>query len=225
MKKKGRGRAVQGTDALMSSAGDVVTDASTRPGRWRSGMESRRRILEASRSLFVRQGYRRATLRAIAAEAGVDPAMVHYFFGTKKRLFTSAMKATERPGSRLAPLIEMGLGDLGPRLVRQFLEAWDGGFEPLFSLARSTPDDEESASMLRIFLERDVRAPLARAIGGADADLRAGLAVTHLTGLAAARYLIGLEPIASATADELVLWLGPVLQRCLTIATPGSPAF
>lgn len=185
-------------------------------------MQSRQRILDAARSRFAGEGYDRTTVRAIAEDARVDPAMVYYFFGSKDRLFAAAMKLPGSPREPLASLIETGLDDLGPRLVRRFLELWDSAedFEPLVALFRSAPTHDQSASMLRDFLQREISDPLVRALDTPDARLRVGLVGTQLIGLAGARYLIRIEPIASANQDELVGWLGPILQHYLTGLNP-----
>jgi AcrR family transcriptional regulator len=199
---------------------------SRRRGRWRSGSQTRQRILDVARGHFAREGYDRATVRAIAAEGEADPAMVYYFFGSKQGLFAAAMALPGSPRESLAALLAGGLDHLGPRLVGRFLHVWDTAetIEPLFLLSRSAGTDEESAAMLRDFLHREVGDQLVRAIGTPDAPLRVALVVTHLMGLALARYLVRLEPIASASHDTLVAWLGPMLQQCLTGAAPTAAA-
>jgi AcrR family transcriptional regulator len=192
--------------------------ASRRPGRWRSGLQNRQRILEAARAEFARQGYDRATIRGIAVGAGVDPAMVFYFFGSKQGLFAAAMALPDSPNESLASMLKAGLDGLGPRLVRRFLEVWDTAetIEPLLLLTRSAGTEDESAMMLRDFLQREVGDQLAQALGKPDAQFRVALVVAQFMGLAMARYLVRLEPMASASHDTLVAWLGPVVQHCLT---------
>lgn len=195
-----------------------------RRGRWRTGEESRERILAAARSCFADRGYDRTTVRRIAAEAHVDPAMVYYFFDTKSRLFAAAMAFPANPADKLASLLQDGTYDLGPRLVRHFLQVWDdaSSFEPLFALMRSAPTDERSAGMLREFVQRELIAQIRRAIGTADAHLRAELVGSQLMGLALARYVVRIEPLASAGADTIVAWVGPGLQRYLTEPPPRA---
>lgn len=195
-----------------------------RPGRWRTGEESRRRILAAARTSFARLGYDRATVRHIAANARVDPSMVYYFFATKSRLFAAAMALPVDPAERVAALLDGGVDDLGPRIVEHFLSVWDdtGGFEPMFGLMRSPPADERSAGTLREFVQREIVGQLRRVIGGEDAQLRAELAGAHLMGLALARYIVAIEPLASAAPETVAAWVGPVLQHYFTGPTPGS---
>ncbi|MEQ4208955.1 TetR family transcriptional regulator [Actinopolymorpha sp. B17G11] len=193
-----------------------------RPGRWRSGAESRERILTAARSTFARYGYDRATIRQIAAEARVDPAMVHYFFSTKSKLFATAMELPANPADRVAALLEGGLDELGPRIIRHFLQVWDdaGSFEPMYALLRSAPTDDQSAGLLREFVQGEILGQVARVIGTDDAPLRAELVGSQLMGIALARYVVRIEPLASASPDTVVAWLGPTLQRYLTDPTP-----
>jgi AcrR family transcriptional regulator len=189
-----------------------------RPGRWRTGEESRRRILEAARSSFGRRGYDRTTIRAIAAEADVDPAMVHYFFDTKARLFSIAMELPADVPERLAAQLEAGADGLGERLVRHFLLAWDelATVGPLLALLRSAPTDDRSATMLVEFMKREIVVRLRDTIGGADATLRAELIGSQLIGLALMRYVVRLEPLASAPAEQIIPWMGAALQRYIS---------
>lgn len=188
-----------------------------RQGRWRSGMESRRKILDAARTRFATDGYERATVRAIAADAGVDPSMIHYFFGRKDRLFAASLNMADSPREPVAALLARGVDGLGERLVRRFLEVWDAteDVEPLLALARSARAHEGSVAMLREFIDREFTSHLAQRLERTDARLRAGLISAQLLGLAMARYAVRLEPVASANHDTLVAWLGPILQGLL----------
>jgi AcrR family transcriptional regulator len=195
-----------------------MQNRSARPGRWRTGEESRRRILEAARSCFGKYGYDRATIRAIASEANVDPAMVHYFFDTKARLFSVAMELTPNVPERLTLQLAAGVDGLGERLVRHFLEVWDeqAGLEPLLALMRSAPADDRSASMFAEFVEREIVARLSDTIGGPDANLRAELIGSHLLGLALMRYILRLEPLAAVPPQTVAAWMGPTLQHYIS---------
>src|SRR3954447_9657828 len=107
-----------------------------RTGRWRTGQQSKQRIVDAARERFMRDGYERATVRGNAADAGVDVAMVYYFFGNKEGLFSaSVLTGPAHPLHQLATRLDEGSDDIGPRLGRRFLEHWDGGgvFEPLLT--------------------------------------------------------------------------------------------
>jgi AcrR family transcriptional regulator len=190
-----------------------------RPGRWRTGQQSRQRIVDAARERFMRDGYERATVRAIAADAGVDVAMVYYFFDNKEGLFSaSALTGPEHPLHQLAGLLDEGSDDVGPRLVRRFLEHWDNGgaFEPFMAVWRSAAIQPQARQVLHDALAGPVAKRVAAEFGVTDAELRVELVASHLAGLAFARYQLKLEPIASTAIEDMVAWMGPTLQRYLT---------
>jgi AcrR family transcriptional regulator len=190
-----------------------------RAGRWRTGQQSRQRIIDAARERFMRDGYDKATVRAIAADAGVDVAMVYYFFDSKEGLFTaSALTGPEHPLHQLGTLLDEGTGQIGPRLVRRFLEHWEEGgvFEPFMTLWRSAAIHPQARKVLHDSLAGPIAKRIAAEFGVADAELRVELVASHLAGLAFARYQLKIEPIASSTVEELVGWLGPTVQRYLT---------
>jgi AcrR family transcriptional regulator len=190
-----------------------------RTGRWRTGQQSKQRIIDAARDSFMRDGYERATVRRIAADAGVDVAMVYYFFGNKEGLFsTSVLTGPEHPLHQLATLLDESTDDIGPRLVRRFLEHWDEGgvFEPLLTLWRSAAIQPAARKVLHDALAGPMATRVAAEFGVADAELRVELVATHLMGLAFARYQLKIEPIASTRVHDLVIWVGPTVQRYLT---------
>jgi AcrR family transcriptional regulator len=190
-----------------------------RSGRWRTGQQSRQRIIDAARERFMREGYERATVRAIAGDAGVDVAMVYYFFGSKEGLFTaSALTGPEHPLQHLATLLDDGAEDIGPRLVRRFLEHWDEGaqYEPLLTLWRAAAIQPQARKVLHDSLAGPIAKRVAAEFGVADAELRVELVASHLAGLAFARYQLRIEPMASTSIEVLVAWLGPTVQRYLT---------
>jgi AcrR family transcriptional regulator len=190
-----------------------------RLGRWRTGQQSRQRIIDVARERFMRDGYERATVRAIAAAAGVDVAMVYYFFGSKEGLFSaSALTGPEHPLHQLAALLDDGPDQIGPRLVRRFLEHWDegGGFEPFLTLWRSAAIQPQAREVLHDALAGPVAKRVAAEFGVTDAELRVELVASHLAGLAFARYQLKLEPIASTAIEDMVAWIGPTMQRYLT---------
>jgi AcrR family transcriptional regulator len=190
-----------------------------RAGRWRTGQRNRQRIIDAARERFMRDGYDGATVRAIAGDAGVDVAMVYYFFDSKEGLFTaSALAGPEHPLHHLATLLDDGTEQIGPRLVRRFLEHWDEGaaFEPLLTLWRSAAIQPLARKVLHDSLAGPIAERVAAEFGVADAELRVELVASHLTGLAFARYQLKIEPIASTSVEDLVAWLGPTVQRYLT---------
>ena len=167
----------------------------------------------------MRDGYEGATVRAIAADAGVDVAMVYYFFGNKEGLFSaSALTGPEHPLHQLAALLDDGPDDIGPRLVRRFLKRWDesGGFEPFLAVWRSAAIQPLARQVLHDALAGPVAQRVGAEFGVTDAELRVELVASHLAGLAFARYQLKLEPIASTAIDDLVAQVGPTVQRYLT---------
>jgi AcrR family transcriptional regulator len=193
--------------------------AAGRAGRWRTGQLNRQRIIDAARERFMRDGYERATVRAIAADAGVDVAMIYYFFGNKEGLFTaSTLTGPEHPLHQLATLLDEGPERIGERLVRRFLEHWEEGavFEPFLTLWRSAAIHPEARKVLHDSLAGPIATRIAAEFGVADAELRVELVASHLAGLAFARYQLRIEPLASTTVEDLVGRLGPTLQRYLT---------
>jgi AcrR family transcriptional regulator len=194
-----------------------------RPGRWRSGAESKQRILQTARDLFGRHGYGGTTVRAIATAAGVDPAMVFYFFGTKQGLFAAAIEMSDNVPPAIEAIFTAGLDAIGERIVRTLLENLDKSDRaPLVMLTRSASTDGQSEALLREFIDREITDRLAGMLDTPDAALRAGMVNVQILGLAVARYIVRIEPIASSSVDELVTRFGPLVQHCLTgRAAPG----
>jgi AcrR family transcriptional regulator len=198
---------------------------SRRTGRWRTGQQSKQRIVEVAREHF-KLGYEQATVRGIAADAGVDVAMVYYFFGNKEGLFNSAViDIPEHPLHELAGLLDDGLDGIGARLVRRFVERWDEGdtFEPLLTVWRSAADQPLARKLLHDTLAGPVAERVASEFGVDDAVLRVELVASHLMGLAFARYQLRIEPMASIGIDDLVAWVGPTVQHYLTGPTSVGP--
>jgi AcrR family transcriptional regulator len=191
---------------------------SRRTGRWRTGQQNKQRVVEVAREHF-KHGYDQATVRRIAADAGVDVAMVYYFFGNKEGLFNAAvLNVPEHPLHQLAGMLDESIDEIGPRLVRRFIERWDAGdtFEPLLTVWRSAADQPLAKKLLHDTLAGPVAERVAAEFGVDDAVLRVELVASHLMGLAFARYQLRIEPIASTSADDLVAWIGPTVQRYLT---------
>lgn len=192
-----------------------------RSGRWRTGAESRQRILDAARALFREHGYGGTTVRAVAAEAGVDPAMVFYFFGTKQGLFAAAIEMSAKLPPAIETIFTGDLDSLGERLVRTLVENLDASDRtPLVTLTRSATTHDESETLLREFIEREITGRLAALVGTPDARWRAGMVNVQILGITVARYVARIEPIASAPIDELVARFGPLVQHCLTGPPP-----
>lgn len=188
-----------------------------RTGRRPGESGTREAILEAARRAFAEQGYDRATIRDIAARAGVDPALVYHFYGSKEQLFAAAMHFPFQPSAIIPPLLEGDPERLAERILRLFLTLSDQpGGSPFVALIRSASTNERAARMLREFMSREVIGRVARALGVANAELRATLVGSQLSGLAMVRYVLRLEPLASADHETVIACVGPTLQRYLT---------
>jgi AcrR family transcriptional regulator len=151
-------------------------------------------------------------MRDVADDAGVDPALVHYYFKTKDGLFVAAMELPFRPAEVLGPLVAEGVGGLGERMVRTLLSVWD---EPAHRAALLTLMRAGGEDALREFITREFVGRVAGAIGADRASLRANLVASQVMGLVVARYVARLEPLASLPAHEVVPLVAPTLQRYL----------
>jgi AcrR family transcriptional regulator len=195
-----------------------------RPGAGGTGEQ----ILAAARAHFATVGYEAGTVRGIAADAAVDPALVLHYFGSKEGVFRAAVDFPVDPADFIPRLLAPGLDGLGERLVRFFLETWDSpAGRPLLALIRSVVASEDAAALLREFVTREVLGRLARALEVDQPQLRATLAASTLIGMAMLRYVVKLEPLASASPEVVAGWLGPAVQRYLTdpvvTARPRAP--
>lgn len=189
-----------------------------RTGRRPGESDTREAILASARRRFAEQGYDGATIRAIAGDAGVDPALVHHFFATKENLFVASMRLPFGPGDVLPPLAYVERDRLGEALARAALGMWEVPEvqDTMLGVLRSAFSNEQAARMLREFVTQAVVSRLAGIAGGPDPEVRASLAASQIVGIAVVRYLVRIEPIASVSVDELVAAIGPTLQRYLT---------
>src|SRR2546423_9399627 len=174
-------------------------------------------ILAAARAHSARVGYDAGTVRGIAADAGVDPSLVLHYFGSKDGVFRASVDFPVDPAAFIPRLLAPGLDGLGERLVHFFLETWDSpAGSPMLALIRSVVSNEHAAATLREFVSREVLGRIAAAIQLERPELRATLAASQLIGIAMLRYVVKVEPLASAGSDEVARWAGPVVQRYLT---------
>jgi AcrR family transcriptional regulator len=199
-----------------------------RAGRPAGSPPNREAILAAARQQFFARGYESATIRGIAAGAGVDPALVHHYFGSKDRLFVAALELPVTPAQIVADVLQGGVDGLGERLVRRFLATWsppgpDVG-ATLAGLLRSALANDDAARMIREFVTVEVLGRIAAALDVPQPRLRAALVGSQVLGLALARLVIRVEPVASADVETLVACYGPTLQRYLTGPLPGDDA-
>ena len=212
---------MSGSDSLPRERPGRARRSGRRPGDART----RELILDAARECFAAAGYAATTIRSVASAAGVDPALVHYFFGTKDGLFAAVMELPFNPTELAEEIIAGDPDGLGERLARRFLQVWDdpAGGPTLTGLIRGAASHQPSANLLREFIGREILLRIAASAGSPDAPLRANLCATELIGTAMLRYVLRVEPLASTDADTVVSWLGPTLQRYLSAPTPERP--
>ncbi|GAA3296017.1 MULTISPECIES: TetR family transcriptional regulator [Dactylosporangium] len=194
-----------------------------RTGRRPGNQDTREAILTAAREAFAERGFEGASIRQIAAGAGVDPALVHHYFGAKDKLFLATMNAPIDPGEILPQVFEPGLDGVGERLVRTFVSVWDSpAGTPVIALVRSAMQHDWSARMLREFLVSQIlrRAIRALDLDPAEAPKRAALVASQMIGLGILRYILKLEPLASMTPEEVVHSIAPTVQRYLAEPLP-----
>jgi AcrR family transcriptional regulator len=197
--------------------------SSTRTGRRAGDSGTREAILTASRAQFAEHGYDGATIRAIARAAGVDPALVHHYYGGKENLFAAAMQLPVIPSEVItAALTRRDPGEsLGTHLVRTALSVWESAEvrDAFQTMLRSAMTSDHAAATLREFITDAILRPVASAADGGVAErtpFRASLVATQMLGLAVSRYVLRFEPVAAASTDELAVAVGPTIDRYLT---------
>jgi len=193
-----------------------------RTGRRPGKQDTRAAILAAAREAFAERGYEGASIRQIATSAGVDPALVHHYFGTKEQLFTATVQPPVDIAEVFPKLFEGELDTLAERLLTMFMSIWDHPVSgPAFeALLRNALTNRISARLIREFftvqIQRRAVARLAGIIDPAEARLRATLVASQLFGLAVVRYVLKFEPLASAPRETVIATVGPTIQRYLT---------
>jgi len=191
-----------------------------RTGRRKGSPDTREAILESARSAFGDRGYDGASIRAIATDAGVDPALVHHYFGSKEKLFLEVTGAPVDPGEFIPAALAGDDAHLGERVVAMFLRLWDDpAYGPtILALVRSALAHDWSARMLREFLAAQVlRRIIARIdVPAAERPIRASLVASQMLGLGMTRHVLKIEPLASADPAKVVAMIAPTVQRYLT---------
>lgn len=189
-----------------------------RPGRPPGTSNTRERILAVARELFARDGIDRTPIRAVAAAAGVDPALVHHYFGTKQQLVAAAIHIPVDPMQVLGPLRETPVGEIGYRLPSLLLPLWDSEMGTgLIATLRSLLAGAD-VSVTRWFLQEVIAAEVGSRVDDppGTGTLRVQFVATQLLGVLMARYIIKLEPLASLPVDRVAKTIAPNIQRYLT---------
>ncbi len=186
-----------------------------RSGRRAGSPDTRSEILEAAKRVFGEAGYDRATVRRIATEAGVDPSLIHHYFGTKDQLFAESIDIPVPAAEALRAVFAGAREDLGRRLAETFFFVWEqeAARASLLGILRSAMGGEDQAAdAFRQFLTSSVLEQIAPLIGGEKPRLRALLMASQLVGVAMTRYVMKLEPIASAPIDQIIDLVAPRIQ-------------
>ncbi|MEV7688215.1 TetR family transcriptional regulator [Streptomyces bungoensis] len=189
-----------------------------RPPRAESA-DTRDRILTAAREEFSERGYEKTSVRGIAKAAGVDPALVHHYFGTKEQVFEEAVAVAFAPALNAPEAVAAGpLDGVGERLARFIFGVWENPATraPLLAIVRSAVNNDTAAAVFRRLVAGQLLRRIAVQLDLPDAELRAELAAAQLVGAAIMRYVIKLEPLASADLEQVVARLAPVVQHHLT---------
>lgn len=189
-----------------------------RPPRTESA-GTRDRILDAAREEFSARGYDKTSVRGIAKTAGVDSALVHHYFGTKERVFEAAVEVAFGPAlAERDALLEGPLDEVGERMTRVIVGLWENPVTrtPLLAIVRSAVNNDTAAAVFRRLVASQLLRRIAGQLDRPDAELRAELAAAQLVGIAMIRYVIRVEPLASADPEDLVRRVAPVVQGHLT---------
>lgn len=183
-----------------------------------------RQVLEAARAAYGARGYLNTTVKGVAAAAGVTPDVVKRYYANREALFAAAMRLPVDPAASIAQLLAPGIDGLGERMVRVTLRMLDDPEtrEQLADLAKAGAGASKATASLREFLESALVDRVVRALGVPDARMRVTLATSYLLGVATSRYVLALEPLASATEEEIVALVGPAVQAALTTPTGTS---
>lgn len=195
-----------------------------RSGRRPGDSGTREAIRAAAGRQFAERGYDRTSLRSIAVEARVDPALIAHFFGSKQQLFVEVVELPFDPAA-VVPAVFGGQRETAGERVAQFLLRVledPEGRRRMTGLVRAAASEPEAARMVRELVTREVFTRIAETLGVDDADLRASLVGSQVVGLVMARYVVRIEPIASLPAEAVVAAIAPNLQRYLTEPLPGA---
>lgn len=189
-----------------------------RRGRRAGGEDTKAALLAAAREVFVERGFEGATVRSIAARAGVDAAMVNHWFGSKEGLFAKAvLQVPIDPNVLVDRLLDGPPEQIGERIVRNFIGIWDAtGGGQFAAMVRSVTSQEKVAGVLRQFFVQTLLNRVVTHLGSTDGELRATLAASQIFGMGVVRYVVRFEPFASADVETMVKAIAPTLQRYLT---------
>jgi AcrR family transcriptional regulator len=196
----------------------------SRSGRRPGPTDTREAILDAARRAFAAGGYGATSLRGVARDAGVDPALVIHFFGSKAGLFIAAIGWPFDPAAEMDRVVAGRHEALGRNLAEMFVRHWEDEQDrsPIVAMLHVATGEPAGAEIMRTFLADNMLRPLVAAIGGDQPELRAGLIATQLLGMGVARYVLGYEPLRSLPVETVIALLADAIQRAIDQPLPGT---
>jgi AcrR family transcriptional regulator len=196
-----------------------------RPGRPAGNSNTRERILDSARELFARNGIKNTSIRAVAAAAGVDSALVHHYFGAKEQLFAAAVHIPINPMDVIGPLREVPVDELGHRIASTLLALWDSEIGARFVATLRSILAGSEANLFRSFIQDVIAVEVGSRVDNPPGSgiIRVQFVASQLVGVIMARYVLELEPFASLPAQQVADTIAPNLQRYLTGDVPESP--
>jgi len=197
-----------------------------RPGRPAGTSDTRERILASARELFAQNGIDKTSIRAVAAAAGVDPALVHHYYGTKQQLFAAAIHIPIDPMAVIGPIRETPVDEIGYALPKLLLPLWDSELGSGFIATIRSILAGNEVSLLRSFLQEVIAVEVGSRVDNPPGTglIRVQFVASQLVGVVMARYILELDPFKSLPVEQIAETIGPNLQRYLTGDLPGLPA-
>ena len=189
-----------------------------RPGRPAGASDTRERILTSARELFAQNGIDKTSIRAVAAAAGVDPALVHHYYGSKQQLFAAAIHVPIDPMEVLRPLRDTPVENLGYTLPCVLLPLWDSELGKGFIATIRSLLAGSEVSLLRSFLQEVIAVEVGTRVDNPPGTglIRVQFVASQLVGVVVARYILELDPFKSLPVEQIAETIGPNLQRYLT---------
>jgi AcrR family transcriptional regulator len=197
-----------------------------RPGRPAGNSDTRDRILANARVMFARNGIANTSIRAVAAAAGVDSALVHHYFGTKEKLFAAAVRVPIDPMDIIGPLRETPVEELGHKIPSMLLPLWDSEVGAGFIATLRSILAGSEVNLFRSFIRDVIAVEVGARVDNPPGSgiIRIQFVASQLVGVLMARYILDLEPFKSLPAEQIVETIAPNLQRYLTGDLPALPA-
>jgi AcrR family transcriptional regulator len=197
-----------------------------RPGRPAGASDTRERILSSARELFAQNGIDKTSIRAVAAAAGVDPALVHHYYGTKQQLFAAAIHIPIDPMEVIRPLRETPVEEIGYTLPKLLLPLWDSEAGKGFIATLRSLLAGSEVSLIRSFLQEVIAVEVGSRVDNPPGTglIRVQFVASQLVGVVMARYILELDPFKTLPVEQIAETIGPNLQRYLTGDLPGLPA-